>query len=353
MGLTESEWISLAKRRIGNILEKHRISYSRHLEIKISEAGPNYMRVEPVLVNKALSQLIKSKAVMVVNESPKIIGAPDFGKPGDKSRLAAFLGWRDLFVKKSNDDPICGMVLEHLISETVSDSDKYWVVGGGPKYNDEGKLYKPKGSEVLFFENREIFKAEHGAGFDLFAIDKENQIPIGIEAKNIREWLYPASQEVWRAIARACTLECLPVIAARKISYITTAGMFSRFGIMGFETQFQYFHNDVQKESKYQFKDKVINKDRLGFADIKLVKQKDKPPKHFNHFFENILPNYSQEYFDRFMENRDLLMTYAIDYGLADSKLNGKERFELYKEFQEEAEFADPDFEEPEIEAEI
>lgn len=347
MGQSREEWIKLAKKRIKNILEKYRVSYSRHLEIKISEAGPSYMRVEPALVNVALSQLIKDKVLPVVHNGqnqPKIIGAPDFGRPGDKARLKAFIEWRNLFVKKSNNDPYCGLVLEYLVSETIKSSDDYWVIGGGPIFDKNGNLFKPKGSEVTLFDNKKIYKGDDGAGFDLFLLDKKNQIPIGIEAKNIREWVYPASQEVWRMIARACTLECLPILVARKISYITTAGLFSEFGILGFQSQFQYFHNDVQKETKYQFKEKVMNKEKLGFADIKLIKKKDGPPNHFNTFFHNILAENVVQYHQKFMENRDLLMTYAIDYGMADNKLNNKDRYDLYGEFKEEAAFTDPSF---------
>jgi hypothetical protein len=335
-------WTNIAKRRIRSILNEYRISYSRHLEIKISEAGPSNLRVEPSVLNSALKELIRDGVVTTVNNSPKIIGAPDFGRPGDQARLRAFLEWRNLFVSTSNNDPLCGLVLEYLLFESVKNSPDYWVLGGGPSFDNSGLLHKPKGSEILSFDGKRIFKADDGAGFDLFIIDKKNHVPIGIEAKNIREWVYPASYEVWRMIARACTLECLPVLAARKISYITTAGLFSQFGILGFQTHFQYFASTVQKQTKYQFKDKVIDKNRLGFADIKLIKKKDQIPNHFYSFFNNTLLNNSLDYYKMFMKNQKLLMKYAIDYGLAEDKLNGKARFELYSEFKEEASFEDP-----------
>lgn len=337
-------WHALAEKRILSILKAYRVSYSKHLEIKISEAGPSNQRIEPAIVNTVLRRLKKNKTIPVVHKdaSCEFVGAPDFGRPGDKSVLQKFKRIHSLFVDCSQQKELCGYSLENLLYCSMLASEKYMVLGSGPLYNPKSKqLEKPPGSEILHFQGKQMYGAEHGAGFDLFGIHKETLTPIGIEAKNIREWIYPHSIEVWRLIARACSFECLPVLAARKISYISRAGFFRFVGILGFETQFQYFHPNVRAYSKYKFSD-VISKDGLGFADIKV---EDTPRPFFDTFFSRNLNKNAPVYYQRFLKNKDLLAEYAIDKKMASHDFhNTGKRIALYQEFKQKAGFEDPEF---------
>jgi hypothetical protein len=350
MGLTRDQWVAIGRRRILSILARHRVSYSKHLEIKISEAGPRNMRVEPALLNQAFRQLKKEKALPILQVGQfEVVGAPDFGRPGDKAKLGKFNRLHELFLDCSQISHLCGWQLEHFIYEAALNhsAKQYMILGAGPTYVD-GQLFKHPHSEQNFYMGRQSYG---GAGLDLFfQYNHQSEIiPVGVEAKNVRDWIYPASVEVWRMIARACTLECLPVMAARKISYITTAGFFSQFGILGFQTHFQYFNPAVRAFSKYNFKD-VVAKDGLGFADIKIT---DKLPQHFKHFFNDILPKEIKPYYDKFMSNRDLLMKYAIEYKMAEDIYSASDRMRLYAEFKDEAAFEDPDFESPDDDGDL
>jgi hypothetical protein len=301
--------------------------------------------MEPALLNIAFRQLKKEQVIPILQKGQfEVVGAPDFGRPGDHSKLTKFNRLHELFLKCSAESSLCGYQLEHFVYEAALNhsSNQYIVLGSGPIPDDKGVLYKPANSEMNFYHGK---KSYGGAGLDLFMqYNYQNKmiIPVGVEAKNIREWIYPASVEVWRMVARACTLECLPVMASRKISYITTAGFFAQFGIMGFQTHFQYFNPAVRSFSKYKFKE-VIEKDGLGFADIKIT---DKLPPHFITFFNTILPPQIKIYYDRFMSYRELLMKYAIEYEMAEDKLSSSDRMKLYTQFKEEASFNDPDFSE-------
>jgi hypothetical protein len=350
---TLDEWDFIARKRIESILATRRISYSSHLEIKISEAGPTRLRAEPHIISNALRNMVKAKNVLnhtptnlpSGSSNPKYYVPLDFKGAADASRSRSFVEWRNLFLWASQRSEYCGYMLEKIIFDAVLETDKYHVLGSAPIYGADGKLMKTSGSEILTYQGQDVYKAESGAGFDLFVIHKASHTPIGIEAKNVRDWIYPASEEVWRAIARACTMECLPVIIARKISYISRAGFFAKFGILGFETNFQYMAQQVQPDSKYTFKDKVIHKDKLGFADIKLLKPKDPTPSHVVKFFDDILDQHAESYFEKFMKHKELLKKYAIDYQMAESSLNQGRRYSLYKQFKEEAEFEDVEVE--------
>lgn len=350
---TLDEWEVIARKRIQSILDTRRISYSSHLEIKISEAGPKRMRAEPHIISNALRSMIREQQIVTYaptnlpsgGSNPKYFVPLDFKGAADASRSRSFVEWRKLFLWAAYRSEYCGFMLEKIIFDAVLETNKYHVLGSAPIYGPDGKLMKTSGSELLAYQGNNIYKAESGSGFDLFVIHKSTHTPIGIEAKNMREWIYPASEEVWRAIARACTLECLPVIIARKISYISRAGFFANFGILGFETNFQYMTQSVQTDSNYTFKDKVIHKDKLGFADIKLLKPKDPTPSHVIGFFDDILDQQAEIYFERFMKHKKLLKKYAIDYQMAESSLNQGKRYALYKQFKEEANFIDAEVE--------
>ncbi len=311
------------------------------------------MRAEPHIISNALRNMVREKQIVNYTptnlppggSNPKYYAPLDFKGAADASRSRSFVEWRNLFLWAAYRSEYCGFMLEKIIFDAVLETQKYHVLGSAPIYGSDGKLIKTAGSEMLTYQGNDIYKAESGSGFDLFVIHKSTDTPIGIEAKNIREWIYPASEEVWRAIARACTLECLPVIIARKISYISRAGFFAKFGILGFETNFQYMAHSVQPDSKYAFKDKVIHKDKLGFADIKLLKPKDPTPSHVVGFFDDILDQHAEIYFERFLKHKKLLQKYAIDYQMAESSLNQGKRYNLYKQFKEESGFVDAELE--------
>lgn len=340
-------WEIVARKRILSILEKRRISYSSHLEIKISEAGPNYMRAEPHIISNALKSLLADKLIKEYKfesnnkkDSTRFYIPNNFGSAGDISRAKYFNEWRNLHIQTAQINEYCGYVLEKIIFDAALKSDKYHIIGSGPCYDGKDKLFKAKGSEILSYQGNTIYKAEKGAGFDLFLIHKATNTPISIEAKNIREWIYPASAEVWRTIARACTLNCLPVLIARKISFIAKAGFFANFGMLGYDSNFQFFDRIVQRDTNYKFKKDVIGKDRLGFADIKLIKSKDKTPDYIINFFDNILDNNAAEYYDKFMKHKDILKKYAIDYEMAEDIPQPK-RFRLYNQFKDEVGYND------------
>ncbi|NRF95765.1 hypothetical protein HQN89_33605 [Paenibacillus frigoriresistens] len=341
---TLDEWHALGRKRILSILSKSRVTYNRHLEIKISEAGPRLQRVMPMLLSNVIREMVRSGELINQHQNPNILSLPDFGKPGDAARLKAFIGWHELFLKCSREEKLCGMVLERIVFEAVLLSQKYQIFGSGPEYDEKGNLDKPPHAELLHYTGKTIYGGEKGAGLDLFLVHQDLRFPIGIEVKNIREWVYPSSWQVWRLIARACSLECLPVLVARKIPYVTRAGLFKHFGILGFESQFQYYSQKIKAFSDYKFDDNVIHKDRLGFADIKFFKKGDDVPDYFVKFFRDNLHTNAPEYYERFMNYLPVLKKYAIDKGLAEEKC--RNRSLIYQQFKEEVGYDDPSDEE-------
>ena len=235
------------------------------------------------------------------------------------------------FTAQAGNTSVCGLHFEHLLYlSLLSQVDKFHLVGQGP-VPVGSRLMKKRGSEVLYYNGNEVYSSSNGAGLDFFLIERATQTPIGIEAKNIREWVYPWDLEVWRMLAKAATLECLPVLIARKLSYLTLK-FFSEVGGLGFQSHFQYFDESV----KPLFGD-VIRTDGLGFADIKFDMT---PPSHFAKFLSGTLPANASTQFAKFRANLSLVRRYAIDEGLAEDSLGSRMRPKLFKEFTQELGFS-------------
>jgi hypothetical protein len=44
---------------------------------------------------------------------------------------------------------------------------------------------------------------------------------LGLECKNVREWLYPDRTEIRQTIDKCLRLDCVPMIIGRRIPYVT------------------------------------------------------------------------------------------------------------------------------------
>src|SRR5690348_6067561 len=56
--------LALANKRLMNVLRKHVVATERTLEQKISDAGPNNQRIEPVVLTQARRKLVENGNVV-------------------------------------------------------------------------------------------------------------------------------------------------------------------------------------------------------------------------------------------------------------------------------------------------
>lgn len=152
-------------------------------------------------------------------------------------------------------------------------------------------------------------------------------VPAGIEVKNIREWIYPESQELWQTIRAATELNCIPVLVTRRI-HLTTASFCKSVGMAVFETQRQYFAPELRDDPR------LLNVYQdLYFRDILPW---DSADRYITKFFASTLPSILDRTVAHFARSAELLRSYAVDVGLHSDDLPHERRTSLFAGFRAE-----------------
>lgn len=154
-----------------------------------------------------------------------------------------------------------------------------------------------------------------------------DSVPVGVEVKNIREWIYPESQELWQAIRAATELNCIPVLVTRRVHFAT--GRFCRsVGMAVCETQRQYFAPELRDDPRLL--DVYRN---LYFQDILPW---DSADRYTTKFFASTLPAMLERTVARYTRSKELLRAYAIGAGLHSDDLPHEQRTSLFDGFRAE-----------------
>ncbi|MBX9723285.1 MAG: hypothetical protein K2X81_17915 [Candidatus Obscuribacterales bacterium] len=309
--------LTLATLRIRRALRKHFFASEKMLESKIAEAGPFNQRCNPHVVSQALTNMVNSREVLVElgpNNEGKFYYLANFfdtSKAAHVRRreevLNLYKEYRLLtFQRKPN---VCGDALESIIWKALSDTDCFLPLG-------------KQGAPLSVFGN--IVLPGH---LDIVLVSKTTP-PFAalIEAKNIREWLYPSSVELWQLIHKSLVfLEAgyptVPIIVCRKIQYSTRL-LFKKIGLLGAETHRQYFSPTV--ESRLEG---IKHKDGLGFHDISCS---ESPPKWLAPFFGKTVTRLAGDCSSTFQSRSDVLLRHAE---ILSSNLSGSQRIRQWKSF--------------------
>lgn len=152
-------------------------------------------------------------------------------------------------------------------------------------------------------------------------------IPIGVEVKNIRGWIYPESKELWQAIRAATELNCIPVLVTRRI-HVTTGRFCKSVGMAVCETQRQYFAPQLREDPR------LLDAHRdLYFQD---VLPWDGADRYTTKFFASTLPSMLDRTVARYTQFRDLLRSYALDGDLHADGLPHEQRTATFHGFRAE-----------------
>jgi len=92
---------------------------------------------------------------------------------------------------------------------------------------------------------------------------------VGIEAKNIREWLYPNRDEITELLFKCTAIDAVPVLIARRIQFATFR-LLNRCGVIVHE-QF----NQLVPTTGQAIADQARHKNLLGYHDIRLGNMPD------------------------------------------------------------------------------
>lgn len=288
------ERLATCKKRIKSVLKDRYYATNRQLESKICESGPFNQRCDPHVVSQALREMVNSEELATIQHpqhNTKFYHLPEMLlKAKSRKILKARSEVIDPLYSRylsfaQNDQRLCGDALETVMRDGFSQVPSF-VELGSKQYPMMvfGELVLPGSLDGTF----------------LLA---EKKLLIAVETKNIREWIYPNSQELWSLVNKANTISSsscpvLPVIICRKIPYYAYVA-FKQLGILGFETHTQFFDPSIDD----QLVD-IKHKDGLGFHDIKTALV---PPAGFVSFLEKTIPSYGPDYAARFLSHKSLL----------------------------------------------
>lgn len=170
----------------------------------------------------------------------------------------------------------------------------------------------PRAGEVRKALGTELAGPLDSGGF-LTALD-DRGIPTGvvyvpIEVKNLRDWLYPASAEVYQLLHKAALLQIgapdtpiMPVLICRRIHH-TLIFLADRLGFKVFATQQQYIRSVVSDDELAEVRTE------LGFLD--LIKIDDAPTiEPLRRFFRVSLAKKAPQFATKW---REAVLTHGLD----------------------------------------
>ncbi|UNC16644.1 hypothetical protein FE249_20935 (plasmid) [Acidiphilium multivorum] len=279
------------------VLDAHTVATARTIEQKISDAGPNPMRINPHVLTTVRASLMREGVITESRHS----GAPWYhlvATPGAKieRRLAELVPIH----RATQQRPFLlrlGQALEIAVYRALTEQPTFHTFGAFRELDahDDAILYPkeepPSSANGLTMSGR--------ADFLLVTPDAGLAV---VEVKNLREWLYPDRTEIRELLVKAVAINAVPVLIARRIPYVTFR-LLNPCGVIIHQTYNQRFaHADAE------LADKARHKDMLGYHDILLG---NLPDARLTKFVQHNLPVVLREARERFDENRDLLAAFA------------------------------------------
>jgi len=299
VGDSDSKWHKIAERRIGNILRSQVVARLRTLEQKICDAGPYNQRPNPHYLNDAKNRLLKQgKLVEHKAWHGPWFYLPDTPQPWVEARLEKLIPIVEQFQRASQRT---GQCLERAIYNALLKQNKMHHFGAFPdgQTPDRHGLYR-KVEPPPMISGRRL----PGDQKVDFIVIHPTAGAAAIEAKNIREWLYPSKHLVLMLIRKAICLDCVPVLIARRVQFTTFRDMSSR-GVVFHET-----YNQLIDERDRAIADQAKDKSLLGYHDIRIgADPDDRLLKFIGTDLYNVLPQ-ARENFER---NKTWLKNYVSD----------------------------------------
>ena len=297
-----TEWSprhEIATKRLQRILHTHTVANARILEQKISDAGPYNQRIDPHILTEARNTL-RDRGVI---QQTRRRGVPWYHltttpAAAVEKRLSELIKLHHQTTNPRFVDLI-GQVLEIAIFRALKGQKNLAFFGDFPDLDthDDSTPYSKQEPPTSLSGRR----TPGNRKLD-FLVSHPQGGYAGIEAKNIREWIYPAREEVQEMLLNCCSLDVVPVLIARRIHY-STFSVLNPCGVILHQT-FNQLYPETEQELAEQVKDKRL----LGYHDIRLG---NTPDQRLIKFIHQDLPKVLPEARQRFDAFQDLLFRYA------------------------------------------
>jgi hypothetical protein len=296
----EEDREDLARRRLISVLGRQVVANARTLEQKIADAGPANMRIDPHILTSARAKLIEEGVIQRVTAGHKLwYHLGNTPSVQVKNRLETLLALSERISEK-NFTLRLGQALEIATYRALVEiNPEIEFFGTFPDLDthDDSKLYSKLeppahlGKRVIPGKKLLDFIVRHPDGFYL-----------ALECKNVREWMYPDRSEVLDLIKKSLALNCVPVLIARRIPFVTFK-LLNAVGVIVHQTYNQLFpYADAELAAE------VRNKELLGYHDIKVGSI---PDARLSKFIITNMMNVAAEAREKFEAHKDLLTEFV------------------------------------------
>ena len=250
----------IALRRLRNVLNSHTVATDRILEQKIADAGPPKLRVDPHILTVARNALVSNGDIVRLERA----GSPWYHlSTTNPDFIADRLGVLEPLHRHTCSGSFnrrLGQTLEIACYRAFGNQRLLTYLGAFTdlEQHDDSTLYSktepPNALNGLTIGKRNLDFIAHTQG----------SIYGGIEIKNIRQWIYPARDEIREMLLKCCTLDIVPVLIGRRIHF-STFSVLHPCGVLLHQT-----FNQLYPASEAAFAAQVRGKDLLGYHDVRL-----------------------------------------------------------------------------------
>jgi hypothetical protein len=303
LGKSRHEREEIARTRIVRLLDRHGIANARTIEQKISDAGPFGQRIDPHILTGVRNALAEEGVVQRAKHASVdwyflTEANPDFVQYRLDEQLPTYQA-----VTHGTLATRLGQTLEIATYRALAQTDfEYYGRFKDLDAHDDSTMYSKEeppqhiGKRSLSGNQRLDFIVRHDEAKSL-----------GIECKNVREWLYPDRSEIKETLQKCVTLDCVPVLIARRIPFVSFK-VLNTCGVIIHQVYNQLFPG-VDAALAAQARDKNL----LGYHD---VREGNAPDARLLKFIQENLPAISSEAREKFDEYSDLLASFAggMDY---------------------------------------
>lgn len=294
----EAEHHDIARRRLLRVLGSHGVALMRTLEQKISDAGPGNQRVDPHILTGARNELEREGLISIhrrnnvrwyhLTSTPRSVVAERAEAQG---RVFDQISRQEFTTR-------VGQALEIAVFRSLRDQPHFFL-GGYPDLNAH--------SDAILYSKDEPPRTLSGRSLpgDLrldFVLLHPQHGAAAIEVKNLREWIYPDRQEVRDLLKKACAIDAVPVLIARRYAY-STYSVLHRCGVVLYQ-----HYNQLYPASEAELAALAARKDLMGYHDIRVG---NAPDNRLRKFITVDLPNLLPSSRRKFEIYRDLLCAYG------------------------------------------
>lgn len=297
MRMTPEQRIELGKKRILSVLKRHGIATLKMLEQKIADAGPTPQRVDPHLLTHSRTQLQQEGRILtrigLQNREwhylPETDPAVVEQRFQELQELHARTEARSFTMRM-------GQTAEIAVIKALQQSKSNFIGHFTDlELHDDSTMYMKNDPD--FVSGIHI----RGGRLDYILFHPEAG-PMGIEVKNIREWIYPDRSIVKALLAKCIQVNAVPVIVARRISY-STYSLLTDCGVVVHQ-----FYNQLYPYADENLANLVRQKLSLGYFDVRVG---NAPDARMQRFFTLNLPAVAKEARRKFDEHLETISAYA------------------------------------------